>query len=76
VSDSKVNNGQAKNLLQAFAKEFQPLETHDRLFEFTDSRTGARYCECHIRGSKIVSLGTIDVPLDPEEQAVPPWNSS
>jgi hypothetical protein len=68
VSDSKFNNGQTKSLLQAFAKEFQPLETHDRLLELTDSRTGARYCECHLKGSKIVSLGTIDVPLDPEEQ--------
>jgi hypothetical protein len=39
------------------------------LIELTDSRTGARYCECHLKGSKIVSLGTIDVPLDPDEQS-------
>jgi hypothetical protein len=68
MPDTKVNGGETKNLLQAFAKEFQPLETTDKLLELTDSRTGARYCECHVRGSKIVSLGTIDVPLDPEEQ--------
>ena len=33
-----------------------------------DQRTGARYCECHLKGSAIISLGTTDVPLDPEEQ--------
>jgi hypothetical protein len=69
VADSKLSNGQVKGLLQAFAVEFQPLETRDQLIELTDSRRGARYCECHIKGSKIVSLGTTDVPLDPEEQS-------
>ncbi len=58
-----------ESLLAAFAAEFQPLETLDKLIELTDSRTGARYCESHIKGSKIVELGTTDVPLDPEEQA-------
>lgn len=66
--DSKTVSMQDKNLLQAFAGEFQPLENAEQLLELTDFRTGARYCECHIRGSKIVSLGTTDVPLDPEEQ--------
>jgi hypothetical protein len=68
VPNSKLSNGQVKGLLQHLANEFHPLETQEQLFELTDSRTGARYCECHIKGSKIVSLGTIDVPLDPEEQ--------
>ena len=68
MADYKPSNGQVKELLQDFANEFQPFETQDRLFELTDSRTGARYCECHIKGSKIVSLGTVDVPLDPDEQ--------
>src|SRR6266436_1253915 len=62
----KENN--AMTFLDEFAKEFQPLETHEQLLELTDHRTGARYCECHIKGSKLVSLGTIDVPLDPDEQ--------
>lgn len=68
VPETKGNHGQSKSLLQAFAVEFQPLETHERLLELTDSRTGARYCECHLKANKIVELGTIDVPLDPEEQ--------
>jgi hypothetical protein len=57
-----------KGLLSAFAAEFRPVEKLDKLIELTDSKTGARYCECHIKGSKIVELGTTDVPLDPEEQ--------
>jgi len=33
-----------------------------------DAKNGARYCECHLAAKTIVRLGTIDVPLDPEEQ--------
>jgi hypothetical protein len=69
VSDSNLSDGQVEGLLLEFANEFQPLEKFDQLIKLTDSRTGARYCECHIKGSKIVSFGTIDVPLDPEEQS-------
>ena len=65
---AKPTNGKAVELLETFAKESQPLEAHDKLLLLTDSRTGAFYSECHLRGSKIISLGTTDVPLDPEEQ--------
>lgn len=68
MSDSKLGNGQFKNILQQFAKEFQPLETQDQLLQLIDAKTGARYCECHLKAAKIVSLGTTDVPLDHEEQ--------
>jgi len=64
----KVNGEQVQNLLGDFSAEFQPLESQAQLLELIDSRTGAPYCECHLRGSKIISLGTIDVPLDPDEQ--------
>lgn len=57
------------SFLERFAKEFEPLESKEQLIELVDHRTGAHYCECHIKGSKLVLLGTIDVPLDPEEQA-------
>ena len=69
MRDPNLSNGEVKGLLSDFAKEFQPLETTGQLLELTDSRTGARYCECHIKGSKLISLGTIDVPLDPEDQS-------
>lgn len=59
----------ASKFADEFVKEFQPLETNEQLLELTDHRTGARYYECHIKGSKMVALGTVDVPLDPEEQA-------
>jgi hypothetical protein len=68
VPDLKPKNAKTLELLQEFAKQFQPLETEPQLLELTDARTGARYCECHVKGSAIVSMGTTDVPLDPEEQ--------
>jgi hypothetical protein len=69
VSDTESRGTELRGLLPDFAGEFQPLETRQQLLELKDSRTGARYCECHIKGSKIISLGTTDVPLDPEEQS-------
>ncbi|MGY3618403.1 hypothetical protein [Bradyrhizobium sp. USDA 10063] len=48
-----------------FLKLFEPEESEILLM--TDNRTGALFCECHVRGSKLVSLGTTDVPLDPDE---------
>jgi hypothetical protein len=62
-------NEQPPQFLNELSKEFQPLETPSQLLELVDNRTGARYCECHIKGSKLVALGTVDVPLDPDEQA-------
>jgi len=50
-----------------FANDFLPLES--TLYVLADARTNAIYCECHVLGSKLVELGTIDVPLDPDDQA-------
>ena len=55
------------DLVEDFAGRVSPLE--QVLYILTDSRTNARYCECHLRASTIVELSTIDVPLDPDEQA-------
>lgn len=68
LSDPELSKVKAKDLLQDLAKEFQPLESQAQLLELKDAKTGARYCECHIRASRIVSLGTTVVPLDHEEQ--------
>ena len=46
------------HLLAEFAKKFVSLETGEQLLELTDDRTGARYCECHIKGSVLVNFGT------------------
>jgi hypothetical protein len=68
MANLKTKNVKSEELLNEFATDFQPLETAQQLLEMTDARTGARYCECHVKGSAILSFGTTDVPLDPEEQ--------
>lgn len=60
--DSRTSN------FQSFLAEFSPLEASNPIL-LTDNRTGATYCECHALGSRIISLGTTDVPLDPDEQS-------
>ena len=52
----------------AYLEAFEPLEAPNVML-LTDHRTNARYCECHIRASRLIALGTTDVPLDPDEQA-------
>ena len=59
---------EVKDQVRQFMGKFDPLEK-ESLYVLTDPRTNARYCECHLRGSKFIPLSTIDVPLDPEEQA-------
>jgi hypothetical protein len=68
MADAKTEAGHSKELLQQFASDFQPLEKLGQLLELTDNRTDAHYCECHLKGSKLVKLGTTNVPLDPEDQ--------
>jgi hypothetical protein len=53
-----------------FAEQFLPFEWVNEpksLALMTDSKSGARFCECHIQASKLVVLATTDVPLDPEQ---------
>ena len=54
--------------LVALKSTLEPLEGSKNLLVFTDNRTGARYCECHLRAKKLTALGTTDTPLDPDEQ--------
>ena len=55
-------------ILKQFCTEFRPLEEDQCLRMLKDKYTGANYCECYIKASVMVSLGTLDVPLDPEDQ--------
>jgi len=55
-------------LIKDFAEACDPSE-RSRILLMQDKRTSAKYIECHILASKLVPLSTIDVPLDPEEQA-------
>src|SRR5438552_2029166 len=57
--------------LETLVTEFVNLcEPHEgpALQLLVDNRTGASYCECHLRAEKLLELATIDVPLDPDEQ--------
>lgn len=57
------------DVINQFREDLQPFESGAALAVFSDNRTGARYCECHVRADKLVSFSTIDAPLDPESQA-------
>ena len=61
------DDGKKSAAFQAFIKTFLPLEGLDVLL-LVDHRTGAKFCECHVKASKLIPLGTTDVPLDPDEQ--------
>ncbi len=66
-TDLKTDVKNVDGLVEEFVEKFAPLEKQN-LYILIDARTKARYCECHIKADKIISLGTIDVPLDPDEQ--------
>ncbi len=59
----KATEAEINKLVDEFTSDLQPVE--NPLSLFTDNRTGARYAECHVRGSKLVEFSTTDVPLDP-----------
>lgn len=56
-------------LVYEFIDLFSPIEKDfSKILVFVDHRTGAHYCECHIKASKFIERSTTDVPLDPDEQ--------
>lgn len=57
-------DGKTTAIFEDFKKEFEPLQ--NELPILTDKCTGAKYCECHIKAKKIVTLGTTGAPLDTE----------
>jgi hypothetical protein len=67
-SDLVGNVKDVDRLVTEFCNACEPLEKDELLYVFVDHKTGARFCECHISADKLVSLGTVDVPLDPDEQ--------
>jgi hypothetical protein len=52
---------------ERFEKLFEPLEGSNVAI-LVDHCTQAHFCECHITASKLINLGTTDVPLDAEDQ--------
>ena len=65
--DLKDQAANVDEIVREFAEACEPVEA-SRLFVMVDAKNGARYCECHLSAKTIIKLGTIDVPLDPEEQ--------
>ena len=65
--DQTDNKEKITELVESFLDEFDVLEKKS-VNVLTDNKTGAFYVECNIKASVILDKGTIDVPLDPEEQ--------
>jgi hypothetical protein len=57
-----------QEIVAAFHKEMQPLESLIELKILTDRCTGARYCECHVRAEKLLVSANIDAALNPDTQ--------
>ncbi len=49
-----------QEILVDFVNELKPVEHVSVADLFTDNRTGARYCECHIRAIELVAHATTD----------------
>jgi hypothetical protein len=50
--------------VEAFVKLLQPVERPIQIF--ADGKTGALFCECHVKAMDLVSYTTPDTPLDPD----------
>ncbi len=68
MPDGQSQQEKIDKLADEFKAEFKPLE-EPKASLLTDERTGAVYCECHLKASCLLKLSTIDVPLDPEFQS-------
>ncbi len=68
--DSSVidKEGEVKELITNFLDIFD-IQEKEHLTIHTDNKTLAFYIECHIKARDICTKGTIDVPLDPENQS-------
>jgi hypothetical protein len=59
---------QVEQLVNDFLEDFE-IQEKEHITIHTDNKTLAVYIECHIKAKDICSKGTIDVPLDPENQS-------
>ena len=65
VCESDIERDDYAEEIETFVTRFSPLE-RDNLTILRDHRTQAVFIECHISASKLIELGTTDVPLDAE----------
>jgi hypothetical protein len=61
-------NAEIEKLIKAFLDDFDILE-REHITVHTDNKSFAFYIECHISAKDMIEKGTIDVPLDPENQS-------
>jgi hypothetical protein len=64
--DDGADTTELQKAVLDFCEQFDPLE-RSGIFVLKDALTGAAFTECHVRAEPIISLGTTDVPLDPDE---------
>lgn len=66
--DKISKQNKIEDLVIEFIGTYNLLERTD-LNVLTDNKTGAFYIECNIKSRDIVEKGSIDVPLDPDNQS-------
>lgn len=68
--DKTVTHSKNKieELVRTFLEEFK-IKEKEHITIHTDNKTLAFYIECHIKADDMCKKGTIDVPLDPENQS-------
>jgi len=68
--NEKVRNKESKikEQIESFLEQLEILEK-EHITIHTDNKTLAFYVECHIKAKDIIEKGTIDVPLDPDNQS-------
>lgn len=63
VAEEEVDELLESGDVEKFIELLQPVERPIQIF--ADGKTGALYCECHVKAEKLVSHTTPDTPLDP-----------
>jgi hypothetical protein len=68
-TDASVKDrvSEIEKLILSFAESFN-IQEKESITVHTDNKTFAFYIECHVHSSDVIGKGTIDVPLDPENQ--------
>jgi hypothetical protein len=64
--EEEMAGSDIEDAVLSFCEDFDPLE-RGAIIVLVDDLTGAAFTECHVSAKLIVSKGTTDVPLDPDE---------
>ncbi len=64
--EDEMSGSDLEEAVLSFCEQFEPIE-REAIVVLVDDLTGAAFTECHVSAGLIVSKGTTDVPLDPDE---------